>query len=863
LQTIKELKLSGFKEKRFKEIKSPNLDYVQIIYQDGPRYPTQFLSGAITWEPEKWQAYKNELARKSYQRAEFIIQEAGFSKEFLEDARENNIYLQTLLEYQGLIEFSSYREKLQERLKGDTRYLSENYVPQRLDQRKVVDNIWNQLNHPDDSTKPWFALDAIRSWVKEPNGQLILLLAEFGAGKSFLIRQVAEQFQDDPVITPVLIELSQLENGQIFEELIAQHLTRAKVANPNVESFNYMLKEGHILLLFDGFDELLSRVTYQRATVHLNTILKAAQGKAKVIVTSRREHFIDDKQVLTALGERYRQVGNRMYSIQRFNDDDILLYLTKRLKTKTQAQKRFGLITEIKDLLGLSQNPRMLGFISDLDEDELEEAKNEEGEITEASLYRTIIQKWLEHEYNRLDKPGSPPPMSIKDRWKVLDHVACVMWQQPEQKLSLDLLQDKIQTELKSIDTANLGAEVIAHQTGSATLLIRDEQGLFSFAHRSILEYLVADSIANALNNDGSHQALEQSQVSALMARFLLRLAEPEKVNEWVQKIQIDAQSTTMMITNSQVLGQRLEEIGYPSEATQQETIEKDYSHRDLSGQTFISDLKKAKFVGANLQEAQFVGVNLEGADFSESNLQHANLSNTNLNGVSFKDANLAFAKLIGSSLDVEALELAKSSFGSARDLSLLKSQYDHDFDEINSVAWHPEQPTLVALGSSTGELSLLDVEKGQPICSWLAHQHSVYSVAFSPDGKQLLSGSADNTLKLWDSNSGQLLKTLEGHQHSVLSVAFSPDGKQLLSGSDDNTLKLWDSNSNRLLFSLCSLANQSWVAFTPTNHFKLSNNYLGGFWHSINLCRFEPGELDALLPEEQKLHLSEDHVFR
>jgi WD40 repeat protein len=53
-------------------------------------------------------------------------------------------------------------------------------------------------------------------------------------------------------------------------------------------------------------------------------------------------------------------------------------------------------------------------------------------------------------------------------------------------------------------------------------------------------------------------------------------------------------------------------------------------------------------------------------------------------------------------------------------------------------------------------------------------------SVAFSPDGKQVVSGSDDNTVRLWDAATGAALQTLEGHTSRVTSVAFSPDGKLL-----------------------------------------------------------------------------------
>ena len=53
-----------------------------------------------------------------------------------------------------------------------------------------------------------------------------------------------------------------------------------------------------------------------------------------------------------------------------------------------------------------------------------------------------------------------------------------------------------------------------------------------------------------------------------------------------------------------------------------------------------------------------------------------------------------------------------------------------------------------------------------------------MWSVCFSPDGKQLASGSRDRTVRLWDVETGACVKTLEGHASGVTSVCFGPDGR-------------------------------------------------------------------------------------
>ncbi len=92
----------------------------------------------------------------------------------------------------------------------------------------------------------------------------------------------------------------------------------------------------------------------------------------------------------------------------------------------------------------------------------------------------------------------------------------------------------------------------------------------------------------------------------------------------------------------------------------------------------------------------------------------------------------------------------------------------------------------------------------------------SANSVAFSPDGKRIVTGSLDATAKVWDAQSGKELLTLKGHSSSVMSVAFSPDGTRIVTGSTDGTAKVWDAQSGKELLTLSMGSSVNSVAFSP-----------------------------------------------
>ena len=99
-----------------------------------------------------------------------------------------------------------------------------------------------------------------------------------------------------------------------------------------------------------------------------------------------------------------------------------------------------------------------------------------------------------------------------------------------------------------------------------------------------------------------------------------------------------------------------------------------------------------------------------------------------------------------------------------------------------------------------------------------------IESVAFSPLGNSVLAGGLDDTARLLDLETGKEVRRFEGHSSEVSSVSFSPDGRWVLTGSDDGTARLWDTQTGHELASLVSFTNGGWAVVDPEGRFDTSD---------------------------------------
>jgi tetratricopeptide (TPR) repeat protein len=100
-------------------------------------------------------------------------------------------------------------------------------------------------------------------------------------------------------------------------------------------------------------------------------------------------------------------------------------------------------------------------------------------------------------------------------------------------------------------------------------------------------------------------------------------------------------------------------------------------------------------------------------------------------------------------------------------------------------------------------ELKVSDAISGQTTLTLKGHTAGVLSVAFSPDGRRIISGGIDRTVKVWDVATGQEMLTLTGNTDRVSRVAFSPDGRWIASGNEgfgDSAVNIWDAGPQEAL---------------------------------------------------------------
>lgn len=111
---------------------------------------------------------------------------------------------------------------------------------------------------------------------------------------------------------------------------------------------------------------------------------------------------------------------------------------------------------------------------------------------------------------------------------------------------------------------------------------------------------------------------------------------------------------------------------------------------------------------------------------------------------------------------------------------------------------------------------------------TYTGHEHIVYCLAISPDGKQIASGASGGIIKIWTPSTGADVHTLKSNG-PVRCIAYSPKGERLAAGSSDGSLHVWSTKTWKRIWGANKLKDVKDVVFDPKGHYLATSNLTTG----------------------------------
>ncbi|MBW4593963.1 MAG: NACHT domain-containing protein [Brasilonema angustatum HA4187-MV1] len=677
-------------------------------------------------------------------------------------------------------------------------------------------------------------------WLDDPAKEHISILGEFGTGKTWFAFHYAwialQRYRDaqkrgvERPRLPLIITLRDYAKALNVENVLAGFFFTQHNIRLNSEVFDQLNSMGKLLLIFDGFDEMAAKCDRQQMINNFWELAKVVVPGAKVILTCRTEHFPEAKEGRALLNaELQASTANltgetpqfEVLELEKFNDEQIRQVLSFQAESTTVDH-----VMDNPQLLDLARRPVMTELILEALPD-IEAGKP----VDMSRVYLYAVRRKMER-----DIKAERTFTSLADKLYFLSELSWEMLSTDQMSLNYRLFPDRIRRLFGDVVQEEKDLDHWHYDMMGQTMLIRNADGDYTPAHRSLLEFFVAYKFAAELgaladdfielaqaqshiNNDASpvdytwssyfrRQVDEAGKIlpSAPLRRFAGESFE--KLRESFGKAPLTKAVIDLLLPMLDI-NTSITSPYHPMIKILEATRGKTEAQVDYTGGNAATLLVKVH--KAALEDKDLNCAVLKGADFSNASLRRVNFAEANL-------VKSVFPKVFGAVFCVAFspdgklfatgdanCEISLWQVADCKKILLCKGHTDW----IRSVAFSSDGVTL-ASASFDDTLKLWDIRTGKCLKTLQGHTNRVNSVAINPNGTILASASDDQTVKLWDIHTGKCLKTLQGHTGSVESVAISADGTTLASSSDDQTVKLWDIRTGECFKTLQGHTN--WV---------------------------------------------------
>ncbi len=341
---------------------------------------------------------------------------------------------------------------------------------------------------------------AVESWLGDPEANQLTLLGDYGTGKTTFLKhlalRLARRYEKEVIEegargrVPIFVDLKEYTQALSLKQIVLDLLDNHGIRCASYAAFEYVLREGQVLLILDGFDEMASRGNYQVTLRNFRELNRSALGRAKIILSCRSHYFTDHRDMQRFLGrgtlqeasvvytELYREIAGRpnflITYLQEFDSGEVEAYLENRCGGAAVRVREF--IANTYHLEELSRRPVLLDMI-------VSSAGNlsqQTEPVTPGILYRIYTDIWLSrNDWSTL--------LDIETKRGLLELFAAKAMSEEDSQLHF--------TEIPSLirawrpETTHVDEQEIDRELRTATFLVRDQGGEYRFSHSSFLEF--------------------------------------------------------------------------------------------------------------------------------------------------------------------------------------------------------------------------------------------------------------------------------------------------------------------------------------------------------------------------------------
>ena len=453
------------------------------------------------------------------------------------------------------------------------------------------------------------------------NGLLLIVLAQAGYGKTWLTKAYtyeaakrylefpghriskAESSTPLPPPIPFLIPFGEYRKLASIGAVIRERMEAVGVPEYTSSAFQYLLTKGRVVLVLDGFDELLESSPYH-ARENLREIQQAVLGRGIMILTSRTTFFRNQRDVDSFLGtSRPTDLELIVATIDPFDDPRRLEFLTNRGATEQE-------IVQISRLsMGeLSGGPQTLAFLLSI---------VREGVVpTQTTTRAEVFSEYAERVFAReRDRQGFL--ISDEQQTAFLQDLAYETLCEDMTVLSRDLV------EIATPDGVSAGdhSKLLSHY------FLQPAQDGLTFEHHLVRDFFAARSIRDCLHRESVFEVLD-AKLTEGTAGFLAELLSDKEVKTFVAS----ARNRPHVYRNLLLIAlEKIDRQEVGKGSTDDETARRasylsgllgrpSLARADLEGLEFsLLNFSGWSFGGCRARHARFVCCDLRGASGTEA----------------------------------------------------------------------------------------------------------------------------------------------------------------------------------------------------------------------------------------------------